>query len=179
MKNRFPVLSIMVAVIMICQPGLIAQQNETKPATDVKAAKTLVPVIINGEAQKIPAFENPDDWIRQDLWVETEFDSDGDGKPDRMHVDVTRPKQRDLSFRLFMSRAHILPEQVPQTNNISGMYIRSLIPFLFSIIFLLRYRGAASVLLYHLHRQEHGSHMDLLLYTPLLPEPDFPRAVPL
>ncbi len=30
-----------------------------------------------------------------DLWVETEFDSDGDGKPDRMYVDVTRPYQTD------------------------------------------------------------------------------------
>jgi hypothetical protein len=29
------------------------------------------------------------------LWVETGFDSDGDGKNDRMHVDVTRPKQTD------------------------------------------------------------------------------------
>jgi X-Pro dipeptidyl-peptidase len=34
-------------------------------------------------------------WIRQELWVETSFDSDGDGKPDRMHVDVTRPRQTD------------------------------------------------------------------------------------
>jgi X-Pro dipeptidyl-peptidase len=25
------------------------------------------------------------------LWVETEFDSDGDGELDRVHVDVTRP----------------------------------------------------------------------------------------
>src|SRR5262249_27731600 len=29
------------------------------------------------------------------LWVETSFDSDGDGRPDRMHVDVVRPKQTD------------------------------------------------------------------------------------
>ncbi|GAB5407198.1 MAG: Xaa-Pro dipeptidyl-peptidase [Aureliella sp.] len=35
------------------------------------------------------------DWIQHDLWVETEFDSDGDGKLDRVHVDVTRPKQTD------------------------------------------------------------------------------------
>ena len=33
------------------------------------------------------------EWIRHRLWVETEFDSDGDGKRDRMHVDVTRPPQ--------------------------------------------------------------------------------------
>ena len=34
-------------------------------------------------------------WIRQTLFVETEFDSDGDGKRDRMFVDVTRPQQTD------------------------------------------------------------------------------------
>jgi len=49
----------------------------------------------DGEAQIVPAFENPDDWIRTDLWVETTFDTDGDGKPDRMHVAVTRPKQTE------------------------------------------------------------------------------------
>lgn len=49
----------------------------------------------DGEAQIVPAFENPADWIRTDLWVETTFDTDGDGKLDRMHVDVTRPKQTE------------------------------------------------------------------------------------
>jgi len=57
--------------------------------------KITVPVIVNGEAQKIPAFEDPEKWIKHDLWVETEFDTDGDGKKDRMHVDVTRPEQTE------------------------------------------------------------------------------------
>ncbi len=60
-----------------------------------QSPKKTVPVFENGEAQIVPAFENPDDWIRHDLWVETEFDTDGDQKPDRMHVAVTRPKQTD------------------------------------------------------------------------------------
>nr|WP_270023494.1 Xaa-Pro dipeptidyl-peptidase [Solirubrobacter phytolaccae] len=51
------------------------------------------PVFVNGQAQVVPAFSVSADWIRQRLWVETEFDSDGDGKRDRMHVDVTRPAQ--------------------------------------------------------------------------------------
>src|SRR5690606_21026095 len=55
------------------------------------------PVFQNGEAQIVPEFSNPDRWIQHDLWVETEFDTDGDGKFDRMHVDVTRPEQTDLS----------------------------------------------------------------------------------
>lgn len=59
------------------------------------AQVTTVPLIENGEAQKITAFEDPQGWIREDLWVETEFDSDGDGKNDRMHTDVVRPKQTE------------------------------------------------------------------------------------
>ncbi len=54
-----------------------------------------VPVFRDGEAQIVPAFENADEWIRHDLWVETTFDTDGDDKPDRMHVAVTRPKQTE------------------------------------------------------------------------------------
>ncbi len=53
------------------------------------------PFFKDGEAQIVPAFNIMEDWIREDLWVETEFDTDGDNKPDRMHVDVTRPKQTE------------------------------------------------------------------------------------
>ncbi len=61
----------------------------------VIAQEKAEPWFKDGEAQIVPAFENPQDWIRTDLWVETTFDTDGDGKPDRMHVDVTRPKQTE------------------------------------------------------------------------------------
>ncbi len=53
------------------------------------------PVFENGEAQVVPELNEPANWIRHDLWVETEFDTDGDGKLDRMHVAVTRPKQTE------------------------------------------------------------------------------------
>jgi X-Pro dipeptidyl-peptidase len=59
-----------------------------------------VPLIENGMAQKIKEFDDPAAWIREDLWVETEFDSDGDGKRDRMHTAVTRPKQTDEGLKL-------------------------------------------------------------------------------
>ncbi|MCC9642449.1 Xaa-Pro dipeptidyl-peptidase [Rhodopirellula sp. JC740] len=54
-----------------------------------------IPVIKDGKAQVIKELEDSDYWIRHDLWVETEFDTDGDGKLDRMHVSVTRPTQTD------------------------------------------------------------------------------------
>lgn len=53
------------------------------------------PVFKDGQAQIVPAYEDERNWIRHDLFVETEFDSDADGKPDRMHVSVTRPQQTD------------------------------------------------------------------------------------
>jgi len=65
-------------------PGLVLQAQESS-----------VPVFQDGESQIVPGFKDPKDWIRHDLWVETEFDSDADGNLDRMHVDVTRPKQTD------------------------------------------------------------------------------------
>ncbi len=54
-----------------------------------------IPVFMDGEAQIVPEFADSSSWIRHDLWVETEFDSDKDGKKDRMHVAVTRPKQTE------------------------------------------------------------------------------------
>lgn len=58
-------------------------------------AEKTVPVFEDGQAQIVPGFRSKRDWINHDLWVETEFDSDGDGEMDRMHVSVTRPKQTD------------------------------------------------------------------------------------
>jgi X-Pro dipeptidyl-peptidase len=56
------------------------------------------PVFKNGEAQVVEAFK--ENWIQHDLFVETEFDSDADGKLDRMHVSVTRPKQTDNGLKV-------------------------------------------------------------------------------
>jgi X-Pro dipeptidyl-peptidase len=53
------------------------------------------PTFRDGQAQVVPAFATPSRWIRHDLWVETDFDSDGDGRSDRVHVAVTRPEQTE------------------------------------------------------------------------------------
>jgi X-Pro dipeptidyl-peptidase len=90
--NKVALLTL--SAFLLLQLNTIAQVTETKPAETLQTP-TIVPVIVNGEAQKIPAFENPELWIKQHLWVETEFDTDGDGKKDRMHVDVTRPQQTE------------------------------------------------------------------------------------
>ena len=48
--------------------------------------------IEGGAAQPKPEFTGRRNWIQEVLWVETSFDSDGDGRMDRVYVDVTRPK---------------------------------------------------------------------------------------
>jgi predicted acyl esterase len=53
------------------------------------------PVFVEGQAQVVPEFNVSSQWIRHSLWVQTEFDSDGDGLLDRVFVDVTRPQQTD------------------------------------------------------------------------------------
>ena len=60
-----------------------------------QAPKRAQQVFEDGQAQVVEAFANSSQWIRHDLWVETEFDSDGNGALDRMHVSVVRPKQTD------------------------------------------------------------------------------------
>ncbi|MGA1978676.1 MAG: Xaa-Pro dipeptidyl-peptidase [Bacteroidales bacterium] len=87
-------ITLVILTLILCQLNILAQVPDTVHASTGQT-KTIVPIIVNGEAQKIPAFGNPDQWIREDLWVETEFDTDGDGKKDRMHVDVTRPLQTE------------------------------------------------------------------------------------
>lgn len=59
--------------------------------TGIAAHAQTAHVIENGEAQIVPAYADTSTWIRQELWVETDFDTDGDGMLDRVHVDVTRP----------------------------------------------------------------------------------------
>ena len=66
----------------------------------LNAQEKSVPFFKNGEAQVVESFKDEAKWIRHDLWVETSFDSDGDGKMDRMHVDVTRPAQTEDGLKL-------------------------------------------------------------------------------
>ena len=74
-------------------------------------------VIEDGQAQIVPAFADSSTWIRHELWVETEFDSDGDGRPDRVHVDVTRPAQTDDEGL----RVPVIYETSPYYSGVAGV----------------------------------------------------------
>lgn len=82
MKNHTSKIALFAALFLMTGTASQAQQ---------KAG----PVFKDGMTQVVPEFNNPADWIIHDLWVETEFDTDGDGKRDRVHTDVTRPKQTE------------------------------------------------------------------------------------
>jgi X-Pro dipeptidyl-peptidase len=81
-ESRSRRAGLAVALTLVCAASLGAQA----PAR---------PVFENGMAQVVPAFADSTQWIRQNLWVETDFDSDGDGRNDRVHVAVTRPRQTE------------------------------------------------------------------------------------
>jgi len=80
-----PKIYLLILVAFISNVNAQKQKEITKS----------LPFFQNGEAQIVPAFSDVNKWIRHDLWVETEFDTDGDGKLDRMHVAVTRPEQTE------------------------------------------------------------------------------------
>jgi X-Pro dipeptidyl-peptidase len=78
------------------QLGLLSLISLALPSLTVPAQNQPArPVFVDGQAQVVPAFANASEWIRERLWVETEFDSDKDGKRDRVHVDVTRQRQTE------------------------------------------------------------------------------------
>jgi len=56
-------------------------------------AQQVKPIFKDGESQLVPEFSKPSEWIKEELWVQTNFDSDSNGKLDRMHVFLTRPLQ--------------------------------------------------------------------------------------
>jgi len=81
MKKSFRIIPVFL--LLFCTISALQAQKKAKP------------VFKDGEAQVVKAFDTPKKWVRHDLFVETDFDTDGDGKMDRMHVSVTRPFQTD------------------------------------------------------------------------------------
>jgi X-Pro dipeptidyl-peptidase len=77
------ILFVIILMMSISFPN--AQENTSKVG----------PVFKDDKSQIVSAFNHSEQWIRHDLWVETAFDTDGDQKLDRVHVDVTRPKQTE------------------------------------------------------------------------------------
>ena len=85
-RRLSPAALLIAASVALALAQAAAAYQQAEPAK---------PVFEDGQAQVVEAFNDSNEWIREQLWVETEFDTDGNGKPDRVHVDVTRQKQTD------------------------------------------------------------------------------------
>ena len=96
-SNHFKVIFMMIrnkiAYLFTFLFGALALVNAQKSDTSLEIKS--VPIFKAGEAQVVPGYSDQSKWITHDLWVETEFDTDGDGMKDRMHVSVTRPGQTE------------------------------------------------------------------------------------
>ena len=89
----------------------------TALAAAVPASAQTTHIIEEGQAQVVAAFADSTEWIRHHLWVETEFDTDGDGRPDRLHVDVARPAQTETEGL----RVPVIYETSPYYSGVSGL----------------------------------------------------------
>jgi len=89
-ERRLGAFSVQARLTMFCLLACIAFSP-----SNLEAQQPAGPVFAEGQAQVVPAFEDSSQWIREQLWVETEFDSDGDGKLDRVHVAVVRQAQTE------------------------------------------------------------------------------------
>lgn len=78
------------AGLALCLAPVTTVTAAPAPAPEDEAQQ---PVVEDGVMQSV--FTDRSTWVRQELWVETEFDSDGDGVLDRVHVDVTRPGETE------------------------------------------------------------------------------------
>ena len=93
---EFPLVDKLAEMLVVADKRGIERLTPVyRPRAGAADGKKAAPVFKDGEAQIVPGFEDDKLWIHHDLWVETEFDSDGNGKPDRMHVSVTRQRQTD------------------------------------------------------------------------------------
>ncbi len=90
-------LSILAGLFLACAvPSTRGDETDDANPSDKQAEQPKdAPFFKDGEAQVVEGFKDSDYWLRHDLWVETEIDSDEDGKLDRVHVSVTRPRQTE------------------------------------------------------------------------------------
>ncbi len=102
-------LKICLASFLAAVLSCVCRADESPASVTAARPAPAAMVFQNGEAQIVPEFRRSSEWIRHFLWVETPFDSDGDGRLDRMHVDVTRPKQTDTEGL----KVHVIYETSP------------------------------------------------------------------
>ena len=99
---RYPIIAPFVGVLLASTAAAQTERAE--------------PIFRDGQAQVVPAFADSTQWIHHRLWVEAEFDSDGDGRRDRLHVDVFRPRQTETEGL----KVPVIYESSPYYAGVSG-----------------------------------------------------------
>ncbi len=96
--GRLCAVALSVVVLIALQAGTAhAQRRGRGPVDTVPAVSAIAtmghlgPIIRHGMLQPVAEYADTSTWIKQRVWVETDFDSDHDGKPDRIHADIVRP----------------------------------------------------------------------------------------
>ena len=92
---EFPLVDKLSSMLAVSDDLEIARLTPVYRSRTERDQPPAAAIFKDGEAQVVPEFTDQTLWINHDLWVETEFDTDGDGKRDRMHTSVTRPRQTD------------------------------------------------------------------------------------
>ena len=73
-------------------PGNLDAERTSMTAVAAAEPGPAVPTFENGLSQAVFS-TNPADWHSGEVWVQAPFDSDGDGRPDRIHADFTAPRE--------------------------------------------------------------------------------------
>ena len=87
----------MLAVVTLAGTTSLAAQGRAggpAPIAPVSAMATMGkigPIIKDGMVMPVTEFADTAQMVKQRVWVETNFDSDRDGKMDRVHADIVRP----------------------------------------------------------------------------------------
>lgn len=76
----------LVACAVVAALAVLSAMSPASARSEVSA----VPTFVNGLAQAVFSTD-PADWHSGEVWVQTAFDSDRDGEPDRIHADFTAP----------------------------------------------------------------------------------------
>lgn len=95
-RTHFHRLTALAALSIVATNAASAQGGRGAPAgppavSGIGANGKLGAVVKDGMMQPVLEFADSTQIIRQSLWVVTNYDSDRDGKLDRVHVQVTRP----------------------------------------------------------------------------------------
>ena len=119
--RRLRTHGIVLAVSVLCAAGCFTEPGPVVGEAEAQVVPQLPdsvprPIFEDGEAQIVPEFADSTTWVRQELWVETDFDSDGDGVPDRVHVDVTRPGATEAGLKVA-----VVYESSPYYSGIGGL----------------------------------------------------------